>query len=94
VILDTDLPDECAQCNVALYPNPTTDGILYLKTHHPDVFINGTDWYDTMGRYVWSSSGNESDRLKVEPRFSPGVYYTVTTCDNGKTDSGKVIIAR
>lgn len=94
VFRDPDLPDDCSRCEVTAFPNPTTDGIITFKSHHPDVLISKTDWYDNAGRYVWSMTSESDAFLLNQNQLAAGEYYTISTCDNDKTAQRRIFILR
>lgn len=73
--------------NFTLYPNPSTDGIVYIKTlnnHSKDITV-----YDVFGKIVLQ------DRISTNMlnigRLSPGVYV-IQVVENNKTMTRKLVV--
>lgn len=73
--------------NFTLYPNPATDGIVYIKTlnnHSKDITV-----YDVFGKIVLQ------DRISTNMlnigRLSPGVYV-IQVVENNKTMTRKLVV--
>lgn len=94
IIRDPDLPVVCDRCNITAYPNPTTDGNITLQTDDSDVTIQQTNWYDSNGKLVWQSLGDQQQLHAQPDLLASGMYYTITTCDNDKSAQRRVIISK
>lgn len=77
------------QQEVAIYPNPTTDGVIYIKGTE---LVREVQVVNVLGQTVSSISNNANPVLSLRLGHDRGVYILFITDENGSVTTKRVVV--
>jgi hypothetical protein len=94
-IKDTDLPEVCDVCETTVFPNPISTNEFNIKSNSENNFITHIEIWDYTGRKVWEGANStDNSILSIINQLSSGIYVCKNTCNNGQSDTKRIVIGK
>lgn len=81
--------DEVKQVEMSIYPNPTNDGVIYVKNASE---IKSVSIYNSLGQLVQSFNTNAANNLTLKLGDNRGVYIVRFNQNDGNSITKRVVV--